>query len=128
MKKIKFSIKNLFLIDGFGALISAFLLGVVLTRLENVFGMPRQALYVLAFFPCVFAVYDFLCFFLIHKNGHLFLKGIAIANLSYCAISIGFLIHHHLKLSALGWTYFLLELVVVIFLAQLELKISNRTT
>jgi hypothetical protein len=114
--------KQLFLIDGFGAMLSAFLLGVILTRFESTFGMPREALYFLAALPCLFALYDFACYFRITENWRPFLKTIAIANLLYCCLSIGFLLLHYPSLTALGWLYFLLELAIVIVLASMELK------
>lgn len=113
--------KQLFLIDGFGALLSAFLLGIILTRFESIFGMPRQTLYILAFIPCLFAVYDFSCYWLNPENWAPFLKAIGIANLLYCCISIGFVLHHYQQLTALGWAYFILELAIVALLAKFEL-------
>lgn len=122
------SAKQLFLIDGLGALLSAFLLGVVLVKFENVFGMPRNTLYILAFLPCLFAIYDLYCYLKIKKNHAPFLKGIAIANLSYCVISIGFAFHHYEQLTTLGWTYFILEIVVVVIIAIIELKAAKNIT
>lgn len=118
--------KQLFLIDGFGALLSAFLLGVILTRFESTFGMPREALYYLAALPCFFALYDLVCYFRVSENWRPFLKAIAIANLLYCCLSIGFLLLHYPSLTALGWLYFLLELAIVIVLASMELKKARK--
>ena len=61
--------KVLFLVDGLGALLSAFLLGFVLVRLERVFGIPPDALYLLATVPCLFALYDFYCLRSINDAG-----------------------------------------------------------
>lgn len=88
--------------------------------------MPRQTLYFLASFPCIFAVYDFVCFFRITKNRSPFLKAIAVANLVYCGLSVGLVIHHFAELSKLGLTYFLLEFLIVIILASIELKTAAR--
>ncbi len=117
--------KQLFLIDGLGALISAFLLGVILTRFEAVFGIPLQTLYVLSIFPCIFAVYDFGCYVLVSKKDKMFLKAIAFANLLYCFISIALLFQHYDRLTYVGWIYFLLEIVIIIILARIELKIAS---
>ena len=115
----------MFLIDGFGALLSAFLLGIVLTRYESTFGMPRQALYFLAILPCLFAVYDFICYFRTKENRGSFLKAIGIANLLYCCISIGFVLHHFQKLTILGLLYFMGEILIVTVLASVEIKTAN---
>lgn len=118
--------KTLFLIDGFGAMLSAFLLGFVLVKLERFFGIPRSTLYILAFLPCLFAVYDFYCYWFIRKELANFLKIIAFSNLLYCGISIGFLIYHYQTITALGWTYIILEILIVISLVILELKTVNK--
>ena len=117
--------KKLFLIDGSGALLSAFLLGVVLVRFEPVFGMPRETLYFLAFLPCIFAVYDVYCYLRITKNQGLFLKIIAVANLVYCVVSTGLVLQHYQRLTNLGLAYFVLEIIVVIVLAMVELKTAS---
>jgi hypothetical protein len=76
--------KKLFLADGLGAIVSAFFLGVILAKYEPSFGMPKTALYFLASIACLFAVYSLGCLFLVTKNFQPYLKGIALANLSYC--------------------------------------------
>lgn len=114
--------KRLFLIDGVGALLSAFLLGIVFVSFEATFGMPREALYVLATFPVVFAIYDFICYVCIKTNWQPFLRVIAIANWGYCCVSIGFMLQH--GLTCWGWLYFLLELIIVAVLAGIEFKIG----
>lgn len=60
--------KTLFAIDGLGALLSVFLLGVVLVQFESLFGMPKETLYFLAFLPCLFAVYDLVCYLNVKRN------------------------------------------------------------
>lgn len=118
--------RMLFLIDGLGALLSAFLLGVILTRFENTFGMPRNVLYFLSFLPSVFAAYDFICYFRISGNIGFYLKIIAFANLTYCTISICLVFHHYQKLTILGLIYFLVEIAIIIFLASIELKTISK--
>ena len=117
--------QRLFVLDGFGALLSAILLGVVLVRLESVFGIPRQTLYLLAALPCIFAVYDFYCFYKINKNTGAFLKGIAIANLLYCLLSLGLVAAHRAVVTTWGWVYIITEIIIVCGLAWLELKVAG---
>lgn len=114
--------KTLFAIDGLGALLSVFLLGVVLVQFESLFGMPKETLYFLAFLPCLFAVYDLVCYLKVKRNELFFLKGIAIANLLYCCLSVVFVIHHYAQLTNLGLIYFVLELIVVLVLVSIQLK------
>ncbi len=123
--KIYLKPKSLFLIDAFGAIISAFLLGVVLVELESVFGIPLPTLYLLALLPGGFAVYDFHCLISVKENIGLFLKGIAYINLSYCCISFGLAFYHYKKITYIGWTYVLLEIIMVVALATLEFRTAK---
>jgi len=118
--------KQLFLIDGFGAILSAFLLGFVLVKLERVFGIPRTTLYFLALLPCFFAAFDFYCYRWIKTDMGTFLKAIAYINLLYCGLSMGLAIYHHSKITYWGWAYILLEILIVAYLAILELKTANQ--
>ena len=123
----KLSVKPnlLFLVDGLGALVSVVLLGVVLVKLEFIFGIPAKALYLLASIPCLFAFYDFYCYKLAKQKYATFLKGIAIANLSYCCISIAITTYHYKTITLYGWSYILIELIIVFFLAQIELNTAK---
>lgn len=116
------------LIDGAGALLSAILLGVILPAFQNLFGMPRQALYFLAIFPCLFVVYDLSSYFRIRKNWEQFIRTIALANLVYCGISIGLIVHHYAKLTSLGLIYFLLEIVTIFVLVWIEFRVLHQLT
>lgn len=118
--------RSLFLIDGIGALISAFLLGVVLVQFHPLFGMPVNALYILAAFPVGFAVYDAICYWGIKQSFGPFLKGIALINIGYCGLSVSFLSQHHESLTTLGWCYFIGELLIVLFLSGVEWTVAKK--
>ncbi len=118
-------LKKLFLLDGFGAILSALLLGIVLVKLEKYFGIPKTTLYVLATLPCFFAIYDFFCYFKIEKNLEKFLKPIAIVNILYCFLSIGLTSFHYKAVTYLGWIYIIGEVIIVLGIAIIELKAAN---
>ena len=99
--------KKLFLIDGLGALLSAFLLGVILVRWEPVFGMPAKVLYPLAAIAGVFAIYSLSCHFFLTQNRGRFLKGIAVANLLYCCLTLTLVVYFYSQLTVLGGRIFL---------------------
>ena len=61
--KMRVDEKNIFLIDGLGALVSVFFLGVALPALEEIIGMPTHILYLLAVAPALFFGFDMYCFF-----------------------------------------------------------------
>jgi len=117
--------KKVFLIDGLGALLSIFLLGCVLPRLEKYIGMPEQTLYLLASLPCLFVIYNLCSFFIKEISTSILIKVIAIANMSYCTISIVAVSYHFQKLTYLGITYFAMEIILILLLAIIELKIAS---
>jgi len=121
----KINPKNLFLIDGFGALLSAFSLGIVLVKFEEIVGMPQRVLYILALMACIFAVYSFSCYLRVNKNWRPFLKAIAFANLLYCCLTIGLVLYFYQSLTALGILYFVLEIIVILLLVSIELKMAS---
>lgn len=117
--------RNLFLVDAAGALLSAFLLGVVLVQFESFFGIPRQTLYILAIIPCFFSGYDLMCYFRIHQNTGPFLRGIAYANILYCGLSLAFAFYHYQIITFWGWLYIISEIIIVLALARIEIKVSR---
>ncbi|MDX2249594.1 MAG: hypothetical protein SF052_22610 [Bacteroidia bacterium] len=118
--------RTLFLIDGVGAIVSAFLLGVVLVRWERVFGIPAPTLYLLASLPVLFAVYDFYCYQTQKEKPGVFLRTIALANLLYCLLSMGFAFYHFPTITIWGGAYILSEILIVVLLAMLELRLAKR--
>ena len=112
--------KNLFLLDGVGALLSAFLLGVVLVRFESVFGIPPKSLYILAAIPCFFAFYDLICYLYLKSNHGTYLRILAIFNLGYCLLSLSLAFQHRNQLLPLGWSYLVLEIVLICYLVKME--------
>ncbi len=122
------NVKKLFYLDALGALLSVFLLGIVLVQLEWFFGFPKSALYILASIPVIFFIYDLLCLKLIKSNLGPYLKIIAIANISYCFISIGFAVYHQASVTIWGWVYLFLETIILIILALIEWRTAQKAS
>ena len=122
--KAELNPKKLFLIDGFGAILSAFLLGVVLVKFEEIFGIPSSVLYFLAMLPIFFLIYDIYSYRKQLKIGVL-LKGIAILNVMYCGVSIGLVFYHFNTITILGWAYIIVEIILVGFLAMIEYSVGR---
>jgi len=120
-------IKQLLRLDAFGALLSAFLLGICLVHFQPHFGIPTSALYLLAIFPVIFACYD--VYYLLLKPTQLAkgLKGIAIANIAYCVLSIVVSFKHFDEITILGWGYIILEVNLVLILAIIEFRTALKT-
>lgn len=117
---------KLFLLDALGAVLSAFLLGVVMMKYQNYFGMPKEKLAYLALAPCLFAIYSFFCYLRKPKNWRSLLKIIAIANLTYCLITFSLLFIDKEELTTLGYIYFINEIVLVVSLVYVEWKTANK--
>lgn len=125
---LSFSAKKLFLIDAIGAVVSAFFLGIVLIRLNELVGMPVATLKLLAVIPCFFMVYSFGCYFLLKRNHPTFLRIIAMANLLYCFLTMGLLVKHFEELTSLGFFYFVVEILIILVLVYFEFKTDSRIT
>lgn len=126
VQKLESNPKNLFLIDAFGAMLSAFLLGVILVNFEGIFGIPASTLYILAAVPISFALYDFYCY---QKSNHQlgpYLKRIAVMNLIYCCFSIGLGLYHQEVIRFWGWFYIVSEVAVITILTLLEYRIAKK--
>lgn len=118
--------RALLLVDGFGAILSAVLLGIVLVEFGAIFGMPANVLYILALLPCVFAIFDFLSAAKKRSNYGSLLKIIAVANFAYCLLSIGAIILHFQVLTIWGIGYFISELIIVSALVIIEWKTAGK--
>lgn len=120
--------RKLFLLDSLGGLLSALLLGVVLARFETTFGVPQKVLYFLSFLAGAYALSSLVSYWRIKEKWKPYMKGIAIANLLYCGLTISLVIYNRQTLTEWGAIYFLLEAVVIVSLAVTELKTVARAT
>jgi len=120
LNKITQSGKSLFLLDGVGALLSAFFLGVVLRIFQPSIGMPQDILIMLALSACAFACYSLACSFLVKDKWPIFLRVIMVVNALYALFSLGLVYLHFEQLTVLGVTYFVLELIVLAVVVGVE--------
>jgi hypothetical protein len=118
--------RKLFLWDGLGALVSAFLLGIVLVKVQDLVGIPSSTLYVLASLPIAFSLFDGYCYWNKKLNVPFCLKVMATVNVLYCILSIGYMLFHIKNMTYLGVMYIVLEVCVVMLLATIEWRISKR--
>lgn len=116
--------RKLFLIDSMGALLSAFMLGVVLVRAEHIFGMPSQVLFPLSAVASLFFLYSFTCYLKVQTAAAPFLRFIAIANFLYTIITLYFVCQYLQHLSVYGIGYFIEEAIIVLVLVTIEWRAS----
>lgn len=117
--------QKLFLIDSIGALTTAFLLYVVLRNFNEYFGMPEIILTYLSVIAVFFCIYSTVCFFVIKANWTPFIKGISIANLLYCVLTIGLVIFYTPQITTIGIAYFLGEIAIIFGLVYIELNVAS---
>ena len=99
------------------------MLGFVLPQFQEMIGMPLTELFLLATIPIAFFIYDLFCFRFNTENGKLLL-GIAIANLSYCALSAYLVSVHLSELTTIGRMYFGGEILIILVLMIIEVRVA----
>lgn len=118
--------KMLFLMDSIGAFVTAFFLFVVMLKFNAHFGMPKNELACLTVIAVCFCIYSAACFLFLRKGLTPFMRGIGIANLIYCALTIGLLINYYSVLTFIGIAYFVVEMVIICGLSYVELNVAAR--
>ncbi|MGL4599347.1 MAG: hypothetical protein ACRCYO_17625, partial [Bacteroidia bacterium] len=118
--------RQVFLLDGFGAVLTAFLVGFVLPLLDSFFKIPQFMCAVLSMIAIVLASYSFTCYFLVRKNWSVFLYVIAVANLLYCLLTLVIIFYNYEILSIYDLLYFGVEMLIVMVLAYFELRTAAR--
>lgn len=127
-KKAASERKRIFLIDAIGAFVSAFLLGVVLPAIQEWVGMPKHVLYILSFWALIAMVFSFSCFWFADHSKAVWLRAVLVANVFYCLVTIFFMTMFCSILTLWGWTYFLIELMMILGLVWRENKIIQRSS
>jgi hypothetical protein len=118
--------KSLFLIDSIGAFTTAFFLFVIVRQFKVHFGMPEKELTYLSVIAVFYCIYSAACFIFLKGGLTPFIRFIGIANLIYCALTIGLLIKYYPLLTIIGTTYFLIEIVIICGLGYVELNVAPR--
>ncbi|MCM2354180.1 MAG: hypothetical protein NDI63_11250 [Pseudobdellovibrio sp.] len=117
--------KNIFLLDGIGAALSACFTGLILIRYSLFLGINISTLQNLALLPSAYAIYSLSCYFFISKTKPWMLLTIIGANLFYCLISL-FLILFRERITWRGQLLLSTEIVVVLLVVLLEFNIYRK--
>ncbi|MGH1345981.1 MAG: hypothetical protein ACRBN8_30735 [Nannocystales bacterium] len=114
--------RNIFLVDGLGALISTVATATILWRLQALLGMPEGMLAVLVVLAIGFAAYSLTCW---ARDAPLrpWLPLVMAANLAYCGLVAGALLWHGSALTTVGMAYFAGEIGVIIGVVALEARV-----
>jgi len=111
--------KQLFLVDGIGGLVSAFMLYVVL---KDFSGMPSRVLDQLAAIALFCGIYSLSCYAFVKSRWKNFMKFICVFNGCYCVLTLVIMVIHFSSLQPAGTIYFLAEIAIIAKLAITEFK------
>lgn len=117
--------KTLFLIDGLGAMLTSFLLFVVLRKFNEYFGMPITTLTYLSIIAACLCIYSTICYFFLKENWPLFIRIISICNILYCLLTVVLMLVYYSVLTRIGISYFLAEVVTVCGLVYIERNVAT---
>lgn len=114
--------KQLFLLDGIGALFTTCSLYFVLSNYRDLFGMPLSSLTNLSIIGLVYCVYSLSCYFFLKDYWTIFLRIIGFSNLLYCILTLIYLYTYNNDLTTIGMMYFMGEIIIIISLVYIEFK------
>jgi hypothetical protein len=123
---MKIDDRNIFLLDGAGAVLSATSTGLLLPFFYPWTGIPMSVSRSLAWLGLAFAIYSFSCFWFVKKTRPAMLLAIIGANSSYCVLSIvtAFTVS---QITFWGKSYFLAEALLVFGVVVLETRVYRRS-
>lgn len=114
--------RNIFLLDGIGALNSALLTGIVLPLFSDPLGLPPQLLRGLAAFPVAYLTYSFTCYFFAPVIRKWMLAGIIFGNSLYCLVSLSLLLWLQ-GIKPWGIGLLITEISVILVVIAIEVRI-----
>lgn len=116
--------RKVFLLDSAGALLSFLLLYFVLKPNSNIVGLPEDKINILAYAALFFCVFSFLCYNIVNikRNGLLL---VVLMNSLYALFTLVLLFIYQSEIKTLGWLYFIIELVVLVIIIQIEIKVMT---
>ena len=115
--------KKILLLDSLGALVTAINL-LVIPLFEIYTGVPRDIAIILVPLPILYSIFSLFSYKFGNDNWRSLLKMIAIANLIYCCLTLYVTWINFDTFKIIGIIYFIVEIIIIIILATLELKIA----
>jgi hypothetical protein len=117
--------KRIFMADSLGAAMTTFFIFGIMRPLHEYFGLPKAELTYLSLIAFGFFVYSAACFLLVKARWRGFLRLIALANLSYCGLTLALMIKYNNLSTSLGLIYFSAEILLIVSLSYIELSVSR---
>ena len=118
--------ENILHLNASGAVLSIFLLWLVLPYFQVLHGLPFNTLYGLCLLACICLGYNVSRLFFGDSPNHKWLLGIVRLNVVYGIINLVLVIVHYAVLTKIGFFYFISELTVILALVVFEIKIYQK--
>ncbi len=119
--------KNIFLLDAFGAFLSSLFALLICFFFRKETGFPQQILLIMILLPSIYFFISIFSHISAGKKWKQLLKLIIVLNLLYCVLNAGFLIFLRHQLTAIGTTYLILEIIVILLIVIVENKLLQNT-
>ncbi len=119
---MKWNERNIFLLDGFGALGSALTSGIIFSYFSTQLGLPPWLFYGLAAIALAFACYSFSCYRFLGKIHPEHLLAVILGNFSYCLVTVA-LVFFHPTITSLGKIVLGSEAVVIFGVVYFEFRV-----
>ncbi len=119
---MKLNEKNIFLLDGIGAAVSAATTGIILPPFSEWIGLSPANLRLLGLVGLVLAAYSLTCFFVVSRPKQPMLLAIICANLLYCLLAL-LIATLSPDLAMLGRAYFIGEVAIITGVVLLEASV-----
>ena len=123
---MKLNERNIFLLDGFGAVASALFTGLLLPRFSLFLGINSSLLTTLALIPATYAIYSLSCYFIIKNTKPWMLLTIICGNLLYCLISLSLILFRE-RITWRAQVLLAVEIAIVLGVVFLEYRVYKKT-
>lgn len=123
---MKIDDKNIFFLDGAGALLSAFSTGVVLPFFYQWTGIATSISSPLALLGLGLAIYSLSCFWFVKRTKPIMLLGIIFANLFYCLLALIILLTVP-EITNWGRAFFFVEILLLAGVVLIESVVYRRS-
>jgi hypothetical protein len=120
-----FNKKNIFLIDGIGALFSFISIWVLLIGFPKFFGVPIYIAKNLSILPLLFSLFSLTCYTIKPSKWFFFLRLVSMANVAYCLLTLIIVVIYYNEMTVYGVLYFIIEKLIVLPLAWIEWHLAK---
>lgn len=128
MKKIDLAARNVFLIDGIGAILTSIFMFLLLAPYHEYLGLPKHHLLTFGKIAVVLGFYSFSIYLSFKRPGPLFFYLISFFNLGYVLYTSTILIHQMQFITIWGWLYFIGEIAILFSLIVVEWKTARNVS